>query len=102
MKEYDDPFLVWRYGPVVETVHEHYHLFGASALFLPEKENGTYEHLNATIKHLLTKKGSELITESQKHAHWKKHETDIHLGKSNVPYSLEDLENIAVECPTVT
>lgn len=96
-KEYDEKFLVWRYGPVVETVYEHYSIFGASPIFLSESENEKYTYLNCIINTLLKEKISRLVRDSHTHSHWKNHETEINFGRSEVPYLLEDLENAARE-----
>lgn len=93
--EYDNQFLVWRYGPVVEDVYERYSIFGASKIFLPQEENDNYQMLNNIIDSLLHKNVFDLVNRSHKHAHWIENEDRINYGRSNVPYDLEDLINAA-------
>lgn len=93
--EYDDPFLVWRYGPVVEDIYERYSIFGASKIFIPQEENDNYRMLNDIIDNLLQENVFDLVNKSHKHTHWRENKEHINYGRSDVPYDLEDLINAA-------
>lgn len=94
---YDENFLVWRYGPVIENVYEKFSVFGASSIFTPRKEKDEFKHLNEIIIPLLNEKVFKLVSASHKHSHWKENEAKIIYGRSDIPYSLEDLLNAARE-----
>lgn len=95
--EYDNQFLVWRYGPVVENIYERYSIFGASKIFIPQEEDDNYQILNNIINNLLHINVFDLVNRSHRHSHWLESEGHIDYGRSDVPYDLEDLINAANE-----
>lgn len=88
---YDIPFEVWRYGPTIREVYDKYSIYGASSLFMPEKEIEAYDFLNPIIDALLEENLFDLVRESRQHPHWKHHAHEIERGKSTATYSLENL-----------
>lgn len=94
---YDRDFLVWRYGPVVESIYQKYSIFGASTIFKPEDEIQEYSFLNDYIINLLKENPFDLVGKSHQHSHWKNNEGTITFGRGPVSYSLEDLVDAANE-----
>lgn len=91
-KIYDMPFLVWRYGPVVESIYEKYKSFGSAPIVESFEENTDFSSLNDEILDLSRKNVFDLVSESHKDPFWKKHEADIKGWRSNVAYSVDDLK----------
>ena len=94
-EEYDEQFLVWRYGPVVKDIYEEYSVYGASNIFEPKFQLEQYNNLNDIIDSLLQEKTSALVNQSHKHEHWFSNKQFIQFGRSDVPYDLEDLLDVA-------
>lgn len=95
--EYDEQFLVWRYGPVIEDIYERYSIFGASKIFISQNEHFEYQRLNSIIDQLLHKNVFDLVNKSHAHTHWRKNEQHIAYGRSDIPYTLEDILNAVHE-----
>lgn len=93
--QYDENFLVWRYGPVIKSIYEKYSNFGASKIFVPKHENDEYANLNDIIDNLLSEKTFDLVDRSHSHPRWKNNEEHIQFGRSNIPYEIEDLIDVA-------
>ncbi|WP_234700412.1 Panacea domain-containing protein [Enterococcus faecium] len=94
-EEYDAQFLVWRYGPVVEEIYEDYSIYGASKIFEPKEEIAEFNFLNPIIEDLLDENVFDLVNESHEHKHWKENKDHIVYGRSEIPYTTEDLFNAA-------
>ncbi|TKN13789.1 hypothetical protein DVW83_14330 [Enterococcus sp. VV15] len=94
-EEYDEQFLVWRYGPVVKDIYEEYSVYGASNIFEPKFQLEQYNNLNDIIDSLLQEKTSALVNQSHKHKRWFSNKQFIQFGRSDVPYNLEDLLDVA-------
>lgn len=89
---YDDPFLVWRYGPVVESVHTEFKCYGATPIIEDYKEVNEFNALNNTINELIGCNPFGLIKKATSERFWKENSNKIVLGCSNVEYSLEDIK----------
>lgn len=89
---YDLPFLVWRYGPVVEWIYHRYSIFGASDIFIPGTLDSRFDALNGVIDTLLEKSPFELVKRTTEQDIYKANEHLIINGKSSIPYSFEDLK----------
>lgn len=94
-ENYDSEFFVWRYGPVVADVYEEYSMYGATSIFEQKNESEDYSFLNSIIDNLLTENVFNLVNKSHLHAHWRNHKDQLVFGRSNVPYTMEDLINAA-------
>ncbi|EMW5684830.1 hypothetical protein CUT02_02840 [Enterococcus faecium] len=94
-EQYDQNFLVWRYGPVVEEIYEDYSIYGASKIFEPKEEIEEFIFLNPIIEELLDENVFDLVNESHEHEHWKENKDYIVYGRSDIPYTTEDLLNAA-------
>lgn len=92
---YDENFLVWRYGPVVESVYEKFSIFGASSIFILKEEQKEFRNLDDIIISLLNENPFNLVNKSHQHSHWLENEENIIYGRSNIPYLMEDLLNAA-------
>ncbi|WP_438717048.1 Panacea domain-containing protein [Enterococcus sp. AZ109] len=93
--QYDENFLVWRYGPVIESIYENYSIFGASKIFLPQSEREEYTSLNSIIDPLLNENVFDLVNASHQHKKWKSNEDKIVYGRSDITYTMEDLLDAA-------
>lgn len=89
--EYDDHFLVWRYGPVAEKVYDKYSIYSGSPIIENGQFNPKFEPLNDTVTDLLSQKTSQLVKQSHEEEFWKKHEKDIEGWRSNVEYNIVDV-----------
>lgn len=94
-EQYNSEFFVWRYGPVVKDIYENYSIYGASKIFESKQELNEFDDLNPIIDRLLNVKTSVLVDRSHKHKHWLSNRKYIKFGRSNVPYSVEDLIDAA-------
>ncbi|GGB09942.1 hypothetical protein ERX37_07720 [Macrococcus hajekii] len=88
---YTQPFLVWRYGPVVEDLYEEYKIYGSSPILeygtVSERLNG----LNEFIDSQLRRRPFDLVNESHQHMHWINNQDAIVYGRSDIEYTLDDL-----------
>ena len=88
---YDESFLVWRYGPVIESIYEKYSRFGAS----PIEEEGTridrYTILNSIILNYINRNVFDLVKESHLNLFWKENEKNIIYAKTNIEYDITDI-----------
>lgn len=90
---YDEPFYVWRYGPVVPSIYRKYKGYGSRAIIDSGEKDDTLNIFNSSILLLLEKEPFSLVEESHTHSFWKLNEDKIHRGTSDVKYSLEDVIN---------
>lgn len=90
---YDRPFLVWRYGPVVEDVYNEFSVYGATPILddytlVKELDN---EGFNREICDLLKQNVFKLVRESHQESFWKENESQIIFGRGNARYQLDDV-----------
>ena len=90
---YDRPFLVWRYGPVVEDVYNEFSVYGATPILddytlVKELDN---EGFNREICDLLKQNVFKLVRESHQESFWKENESQIVFGRGNARYQLDDV-----------
>ena len=90
---YDRPFLVWRYGPVVEDVYNEFSVYGATPILddytlVKELDN---EGFNREICDLLKQNVFKLVRESRQESFWKENESQIIFGRGNARYQLDDV-----------
>lgn len=87
---YDEPFVVWRYGPVVNSVYKEYSTYGSLNIDEPcSKPKYNYNFLNSIIFYLLEENVFHLVYESQKQDIYKENKCKIMNGKSDVAYSFD-------------
>lgn len=90
---YDEPFYVWRYGPIIPKIYRKYRIYGASSIIEKGKRNSKYSIFDKSIIELLHEEPHSLIDESRKHNHWLSNRDKIIKGISNVKYSLDQILN---------
>lgn len=90
---YDEPFYIWRYGPVIPKIYRKYRIYGASSIIDKGKRNSKYSIFDESIIKLLHEEPHSLIDESRKHTHWLSNRDEIIKGISNVKYSLDQILN---------
>ena len=88
---YDDKFLVWKYGPVIEDIYEEYRVYGSTSISECNKQVDKLKSLNDIIEKKLNCKPFMLVEDTHKEKFWKDHEVDITGWRSNIEYSIEDI-----------
>lgn len=90
---YDDPFCIWRYGPVVKLVYDKYKDFGADSIFISSEITEKYNIYNDKIIELLKTPVFDLINQSIEELKWQENKSKIRFSTSNIEYSLDDILN---------
>lgn len=88
---YDESFYVWRYGPVIPSIHRKYNGYGSRAIIEKGKKHNKYSIFDNSIIKLLNDDLFLLISESCKHNYWLSNKDKIIKGKSEIEYKLEDV-----------
>lgn len=88
---YNEPFLVWRYGPVVESIYEEYKKYGSTSILEDGILSIEYNDLNDFIETQLRRPAFDLVDESHTHSKWYENESKIKYGRSEIEYTIEDL-----------
>ena len=88
---YDEPFLVWAYGPVIKSQYERFKRFSSSPILGVFEYDETLSSLESIILEELNKKVSNLITKSHQIEFWKKNKDKIKGFRSNIAYSFGDI-----------
>lgn len=88
---YNEPFLVWRYGPVVESQYNRFYMFGSDKILGEYSSSSEYAPLNDLIDKFLNINVFQMVNASHSHPFWKNNENQIILGRSNVPYPLDEV-----------
>ena len=70
-KIHDQPFEVWRYGPVEREIYEKYKAYGADSITERDTENSEYQVLNPVILQFLRRDPFELIHISHQKKLWR-------------------------------
>lgn len=90
---YDEPFYVWRYGPVVPKIYRKYRIYGASSIIEKGQKSDEYSIFDESIIKLLKEDLFTLIDKSREHKFWQKNKDKIVKGTSDVKYELDDILN---------
>lgn len=90
---YNEPFMVWRYGPVVKSIYEHFNIYGGNPIIDNGEQTNLYQPLNDEIVDLLRKNPFELVNKSHAENFWINHKNQIKGWRSQVPYTINDLRN---------
>ncbi|MBU7455857.1 Panacea domain-containing protein [Leuconostoc fallax] len=90
---YDDPFLVWRYGPVVPKIYQKYSVFSASPIMSKSNIHENLKVLQDVIINLLKQNPFDLVNQSHQENFWRLHENEINGWRSDVEYQLDDIGN---------
>lgn len=88
---YDEPFLVWAYGPAVKSQYERFKGFGSSPIIGRFKKSPNLEKIDNVIKQYLTWTLFSLVEESHKVRFWKENKDKIVGFRSNIEYKLKDI-----------
>ena len=92
-KMYDEPFYVWRYGPVVPKIYRKFRIYGASSIIEKGEKYSGYSIFDDSIICLLNEELFLLVSRSREHNYWLLNKNKIVNGTSAVKYSLEDVLN---------
>ena len=90
---YDEPFYVWRYGPVVPSIYRKYKGYGSRAIIEKGKKNSEYTIFDDSIIKVLKEDLFTLIDKSCKNKFWQKNKDRIINGTSDIKYELGDVLN---------
>ena len=90
---YDEPFYVWRYGPIVPKIYRKYRIYGASSIIEKGQKSDEYSIFDESIIKLLKEDLFTLIDKSREHKFWQKNKDKIVKGTSDVKYELDDILN---------
>ena len=90
---YDEPFYVWRYGPVVPKIYRKYRGYGSRAIIEKGKKTEAYSIFDDSIIKLLSEDTFTLIDKSREHKFWQKNKDRIINGTSDIKYELGDVLN---------
>ena len=88
---YNEPFLVWRYGPVVESQYNRFYSYGSSPIIDSFNQIPKYENLNQMILHFLKIDVFRMVDASHTHKFWKENSSRIKFGRSDIEYPLEEV-----------
>lgn len=92
-KMYDEPFYVWRYGPIVPSIYKKYCGYGSRAIIEKGERNNDYSIFDNSIIKLLKEDLFTLVDKSREHKFWQENENKIVNGTSDIKYSLNDVLN---------
>lgn len=92
--EYDEPFLVWRYGPVEKNIYEKYSIYGADPI--TDKPNPIDKYskiswLNEFIKSKLEISVFDMVKQTHLEKFWKDNSQKIDGWVSDIEYKLGDI-----------
>lgn len=90
-KMYDEPFLAWRYGPVVKSVYKLYKIYESDPITKNYPETPKLKALNNKIIQLSNVDTFILMNKSHSEHFWQANEDKIVGWRSNVAYSLVDV-----------
>lgn len=93
---YDEPFLVWRYGPVIQSIYERFKNFGSTSILGDFTKNERFNGLDTLILRLLQIDPFILVELSHENCFWKNNEDKIEYGQSNIEYSIDEV--LSGEC----
>lgn len=89
---YDEPFLVWRYGPIVASIYDNYRIFGADPIVENDEPINEFRNLDDTIVQLLNENAFDLVNRSHQERFWRENESQIDGWRSNVAYRIRDIK----------
>lgn len=90
---YDEPFYVWRYGPIIPSIYKKYCGYGSRAIIEKGKRTSEYSIFDDSIIRLLKEDLFTLIDKSREHKYWLENKDKISNGISTVKYELNDVLN---------
>ena len=88
---YDEPFYVWRYGPVIPKIYRKFKIYGASSIIEKGEKNSIYSIFDKSIINLLNDDPFILVSKSHEHNYWLLNRDKIVNGTSDVKYELKDV-----------
>lgn len=91
VKLYDEPFLVWHYGPIVESIYNKYLTYGSNSILEDGKYSIEFEKLDSEILRYLKIDPFRMIEASKTHAFWQLNKHHIKNGRSYIKYTLNDV-----------
>lgn len=88
---YDDPFLVWAYGPSAKGQFERFKLFGSAPIIGKFEYTDELSALDGLVVDYLEYKLIDLVKKSFKNNFWKNNKKYISGFRSNISYDLIDI-----------
>lgn len=90
---YDEPFYVWRYGPIIPSIYRKYRGYGSRAIIEKGKKTEAYSIFDNSIIKLLKEDLFTLVDKSREHKYWLENKDKMSNGISTVKYELNDVLN---------
>ena len=91
IKIYTEPFLVWHYGPIVESIYNKYLTYGLNSILEAGEYSTEFENLDSEILRYLKIDSFRMIEASKTHAFWQLNKHHIKNGRSYIEYTLDDI-----------
>ena len=91
LQMYNEPFYVWRYGPVVPSIYRKYKGYGSRAIIEKGERNSKFSIFDNVIIYFLNKEPFSLVEKSCTHRHWLVNKDRIFNGMSGIKYKLKDV-----------
>ena len=88
---YNEPFLVWRYGPVVESQYNRFYSYGSSPIIDSFNQIPKYKKLNEMILRFLKIDVFRMVDASHTHKFWKENSAAIKSGRRDIKYPLDEV-----------
>lgn len=90
-ENYDEPFQVWKYGPVIKSVYEKYNIYSGNPIVDNGKKDKHFISLDSGIVELLNDSPFALVNKSHAEPFWEHNKHFISGFRSNVNYKIGDI-----------
>lgn len=90
---YNEPFQVWRYGPVIRSIYEQYKPNEASPIIENHETIHDFDCLNDYIINLLKQDEFALVKQSHDEPFWQRNQQYIVGWRSLIDYQITDIHN---------
>lgn len=88
---YDEPFLVWQYGPILKSEYDRFYTCGTNPIIEDQLQSEDYKRLNNLNIRLLDMDVFRMIDASRTHNFWKQNKNKIINGRSTIEYPLNEV-----------
>ena len=88
---YDEPFLAWKYGPVVQSVYDRFSCYGSNGIEGNFTRNTRFDDLNDIIRKLIRIDVFSLVSRSHQEMFWLNNQPESGYFRSQKKYGIEDI-----------
>lgn len=89
---YVEPFQVWAYGAVIQSLYEKYKIYGSYPITEEHTLNPNFMKLNSVIYCLLKQDPYNLVRKSQSEYFWQRNKVKLKGWRSDISYSLFNIK----------